>query len=270
MQMQKNWDIWIKYFLFALLKPASDKVMEEQRNKELNEVITELMTTDVNKYTDQSPYLNGIMSEALAQNNMNTSLNAYTAYLSETGFDNKRSQHAKDPQSDSVFVDIVIKDKNSHFSSNTSSSRETLEQQNTKKRVVNGVPVLPTNETLKKKQPESDSENETHAHLDHIMKEIIISNNDAMISNINTNTNNKVAEYSKVNSKVAEVLPVIVENSSNSSKIMRQAAFEEVSTSSSSKTTYNAGSYHFSQSSTGTNNQTQAWVSQKSDSNDKL
>ena len=235
---------------------TSDKVFDEQfKDKHLNEVITELMTTDTNK-TDQSPYLNGILSEALTQSKMNTSLGAYSDYLSKTGYNSKKLSHNSDSYTDRsspVIVDIIIKNDNlnSTKEEHHSSTQETLEQ---KKRIVNGVAVLPFNENAKKNSIQDAELNlvqqdQGHPFLNNIMKEIILSNNNATSSNYDSNREySQIKNASLINKKPTEVIPVIVENSSttsSSNKIIRQAAFEEITSSSSSKTSHNAASYHF-------------------------
>ena len=202
---------------------SSDKVFIDAKDRhQLNQVVGELMTADLNssKYADQSPYLNGIMGEALAQNGMKTSMSAYSTYLSSN-----KSLHS-----------------NSSFDENTSSY--TNDQQ--KKRITNGVAVLPINfqDSLYKKPSNTNKSssielvdyddyygdnisNKNTTHLVDIMREIILSNNEFVAKSV-------------ANKRVENVLPATYKtnqqsSSSSTSKIVRQVAFEEVTTSSTKK-----------------------------------
>jgi hypothetical protein len=187
-------------------------VVDNSQQQQLNKVVSDLMTTDVNKYGDQSPYLNGIMSEALAQNGMKSSLDTYSTYLMNQ---NK----------------IGI---------NSSNERST-------KRITNGVAVLPVsfndgsikmpkNNSQSVEIVDYDVDNANTSHLVDIMRDVIISNNEAVAKSV-------------INKRVENVLPAVImqdsknikanqsssSSSSLSNKMYRQVAFEEVTESSSTK-----------------------------------
>ena len=217
-----------------------DKVFIDQKDKQsLNEVVSEMMTTDLNKYSGQSPYLNGIMSEALAQNkknNIKSSLDTYSSYYdskNKSFYNTAASFHEEEHQQAPFYV-------------NTDSSNITRESFDQKKRITNGVAVLPVNFGSLKKTSVTSSDNqytENSSNLVNVMKEVILSNNEVVSSGFDESNQNKLAAegFSQTKSgskRIEDVLPVIVESKSQASnKIIRQVAFEEITSSNSSNST---------------------------------